>query len=357
MHVYVHIPFCNSICFYCDFCRCVSNQKEEYIQALEREVSSLSFSKIDTLYFGGGTPSSLSNEQLLCIGKMFQPYLNTDYEWTIECNPDSLSVDKIKGLKKLGVNRISLGVQTFNDALLKSIGRKHTVEDVNSCIHALKENGFSNISVDLIYGLPNQSLEDVKKDVQCFLSLDLPHLSIYSLQIEENSVFGQKRIEACDSDLEADMYEEICSLLNQNGYVHYEISSFCKEGMVSRHNLSYWSDQDFVGIGCGASGKENNVRYDHTRNIKEYISNPFYRDYVETSDSDKEFEAIMMSFRSIFGLDVVSFNKKYNVDFYKKYQNSIEKNKGYLNLDGKRVSVNEKGMELLNSILLDFMLD
>ncbi len=355
MHCYVHIPFCDTICYYCDFCRVVLHEKEEYIQALEREVQSLSFSKLDTLYFGGGTPSSLSIEQLTKISNLFIDKLNENYEWTVECNPDSLTIDKMECLKTMGVNRISLGVQTFHDDLLKSIGRHHLSKDVYEVIQNLRSVGIENISIDLIYGLPNQTIKDVESDLNQFLALNLPHLSIYSLQIEENSVFGKKGIHACSEDLEADMYEFICSFLKKHGYQHYEISSFCKDKKYSRHNVCYWNDSDFIGIGCGASGRELGMRYDHTQNVKAYIQNPLTRKYIKSSKEDREFEAIMMSLRTCFGLNILEFNQKYHVDFIKKYADAIQKNKKYLNLVDNYLMVNEKGMEVLNSILIDFL--
>lgn len=355
MNCYIHIPFCDHICYYCDFCRMVSNQKDEYIHALEREVQSLSFSKIDTLYFGGGTPSSLSIEQIKKIANLFKKYLSNEYEWTMECNPDSLSIEKIRCLKELGINRISLGVQSFNDEILSSIGRHHTSQDVYACIESLREVGIDNISIDLIYGLPDQSIEDVENDIQQFLSLKLPHLSIYSLQVEPNSVFGKKGVLPCDEELEADMYERICSILKQNGYQHYEISSFCKNGAYSKHNLCYWDDSDFIGIGCGASGREEGWRYDHTRDIKEYILNPMHREYIESEQEDREFETIMMSLRTVFGMDIVRFNEKYNANFMEEYKDALSKNQQFLEIKNNRLMVNENGMELLNSILIDFL--
>ena len=354
MHCYVHIPFCNHICFYCGFTRFQSNRVDEYISALERERKSLSFSKCKTLYFGGGTPSSLTIEQFKKVASLFKDTLDTDYEWTVECNPDSLNMEKISLFKELGVNRISLGVQSFSNSLLQSIGRHHTKEDIIHCIEWLRNEGITNISIDLIYGLPNQTMDDVKNDLEMFLTLDLPHLSIYSLQIEENSIFGKKGIQPCDEDLEADMYECICSVLKKNGYIHYEISSFCKEGMYSKHNLCYWNDSDFIGIGCGASGREG-IRYDHTNVLNEYIQNPCQRFYVESSKEDRAFEAIMMSLRTCFGLDIQQFNTKYDCDFMCLYKDILDKYSEYLCIENNFLRVNERGMEILNSILIDFI--
>lgn len=353
MNCYIHIPFCDSICFYCDFCRVVSSKKNQYLDALELEIKTHGVHDIDTLYFGGGTPSSLSIDQLTRLCSFFKPYLNNSYEWTIECNPDSLDLEKIKLFKEMGVNRISLGAQTFDNTLLKQIGRRHSAQDVFRCIKELRQEGIENISIDLIYGLPNQTINQLNSDLSMFLQLDLPHISIYSLQIEENSVFGKKNVQPIDEELEEQMYDLICQRLSE--YNHYEISSFCKEGKHSMHNLCYWSDNDFIGFGCGASGKENNVRYDHVFNINEYINNPLAKTWIEESREEQMFDAIMMSLRTSFGLDIDKFNKKYQTDFYSRYENVIKKYISFFDCTKKRIVCTQKGRDVLNTILIDFM--
>lgn len=356
--IYVHIPFCASICFYCDFCRIVYNEsiKEKWLKKLLEEIENKDISSIDTLYFGGGTPSILSTDDFENIASCFISHFNDGYEWTVECNPDSVTEQKVKLYKKLGVNRISLGVQTFNDSLLQTIGRKHTSSDVYRSIELFRKYGIDNISIDLIFGLPGQTIEDVRKDMDVFLSLGLNHLSIYSLQIEENSVFGKKGIESCDEDLEADMYELIQNMCLENGYEHYEISSYAKEGKYSRHNLSYWEDLDFIGIGCGASGRENGIRYSNTNSITSYIENGASPEYVDESREDRAFNAIMMALRTSFGLDIEKWNQKYNQDFEKRYEKVLSKwMPDYLVIKDHHIKTTDLGMEILNTILIDFM--
>lgn len=353
MNLYVHLPFCDHICFYCDFKRKVSISKKEYIDALYKEFTSLNVDSIDTLYFGGGTPSSLSIDELKQIGNWFIPYLSKDYEWTIECNPDSLTKDKIILFKEMGVNRISLGVQSFQDELLQKIGRHHSSFDVYRCINDLRECDLKNISIDLIYALPNQTLKQVQNDVNIFLSLQLPHCSIYSLQIEENSVFGKQHLKPADQDLEADMYDCICQTLK--GYHHYEISSFCLNGYESKHNLVYWSDKDFTGIGWGSSGKEKGIRYDHASNYNDYLLDPLKRYFIETTKEDLMFEAIMMSLRTTFGLNVKQFNEKYKIDFYECYKKTIQKYQNYFIQSKDSLVCTQEGRNILNTILIDFL--
>lgn len=352
--VYLHVPFCDSICAYCDFCRIVTNEdtKRKWMAQIIEEIKQKNIHEADTLYFGGGTPSSLTCEQFEKIASLF----NVNKEFTVECNPESLDLEKIQLYKKLGVNRISLGVQTFNDRLLEVINRKHRKEDIFQVIQLLKENGINNISIDLIYALPEQSLEDIKKDLEIFLDLDIKHLSIYSLQIEENSIFGRQNLKPVDEDIEADMYELICRTMEKAGYLHYEISSFCKPGYHSKHNLAYWQDEDFIGLGCGASGKENNVRYDNTRSLKTYIesgANPYI--YEETQ-KDKAFNAIMMALRTTFGLDIQKWNQRYDQDFIKKYQSILDKYHDVLKLEHGILYPSREAMEILNTILVDFLL-
>lgn len=349
---YVHIPFCDSICYYCDFCRFSNLDRKEWFAQIQKEIRDKEIGLLDTLYFGGGTPSLLTSLEFEQLASLF----SVSGEWTVECNPESLTEEKISLYKRLGVNRISLGVQTFHDSLLKSLNRKHTVKDIYRCIETLKQYGIENISIDLIYGLPNQTLQDVKEDIQQFLDLDIPHLSIYSLQIEENSVFGKKGIIPCDEDLEASMYEYICEALDDSDYQHYEISSFCKEGMFSRHNLVYWQDFDFIGIGLGASGKENGIRYDNTKSLKEYLTLGPCPTYIEESDTDRAFNAIMMALRTSFGLNINAWNERYSMNFLKKYKSVLEKYAGYFLFENGYIKPTLSAMEILNTILVDFLM-
>lgn len=363
---YVHIPFCDSFCPYCAFSKTLYNQKlsDAYIESLSKEIKEeiehqktldSSFS-LETLYYGGGTPSALNFEQLHKLNSFLRPFLASQYEWTMEINPIKDPESLADFCKREGINRISLGVQTFNENLSRKIGRRHTREDIFKTIEALKKQGITNISIDLIYGLPGQSLEMVKEDLEVFLSLNLPHLSIYSLQIEEGTLFYKNKVQACDEDLEADMYEYIVKTLKQNGYEHYEISSFTKDRHYSKHNLAYWQDEDFLGFGYGASGRKEGMRYDHTKDLLQYINGDIEEKWIEDSKTDASFEAIMMALRTDFGLDINKWNLKYQSDFEKQYQNVLDSYiPEFLVIENNHLKTTEKGMEILNSILLDFM--
>ena len=352
---YVHIPFCDSICSYCDFVRIQKNEKffSAWKDTLIKEIQEYKICDLNTLYFGGGTPSLLDVYDFKQIRNCFPSSID---EFTVECNPESLDEEKLASYVSLGVNRISLGVQSFNDDLLKVCRRRHTSNQAKNVIRWIQESGIHNFSIDLIFGLPNQTMEDVKRDIFTFLSLDIPHLSIYSLQIEKNSIFGKTGVEPCDPDLEADMFEYITKTLEAAGYIHYEISSFCKPGHHSRHNLAYWQDQDFYGIGCGASGRLNGIRYDNTSSLKEYCSFGPCPTYISETLEERSMDAIMMALRTRFGLNISSWNARYQLDFKTKYASVLNTYRSYFEYDDDTIYLNDAGLEILNTILVDFMM-
>lgn len=352
---YIHVPFCDSICAYCDFTRMVMNDSvfQNWKKQLLREMDAYSIENLKTLYFGGGTPSLLEGKDFMEICQHLPENIE---EFTVECNPESVSISKLMAYTKCGVNRISLGVQSFNDDLLKICNRKHTARQAIETIERIRNQGITNISIDLIFGLPYQTLDDVKKDLKQFIELDLPHLSIYSLQIEENSVFGKQQIQPCDADLEADMFEYIERFMKEHGYIHYEISSFCKPGYTSKHNLAYWQDQDFYGIGCGASGRIDGIRYDNTKSLKQYCQGQAQVQWIEESLLERSMDAIMMALRTCYGLNINEWNTRYHLDFERKYHTVLEQYKDFFKRNGNTISLNEKGFEILNTILVDFMM-
>ena len=354
-HLYIHVPFCNSICFYCDFAHQVYESKlvDKWLDRLEREVQDNCNNQYETIYIGGGTPSCLSYAQLDKLLSLIRPFSEEVIEYTIEVNPESLDDKKIQLLRKYNINRVSIGVQSSDDDMLKSLNRKHTFGDVIKCVKNLKENNINNISVDLIYSLPGQSIEMLKQSIDDILLLEIPHISIYSLTIEENSVFGKRKVESLDSDIEADMYELIEKELTSNGYIHYEVSNYCKEGYESKHNMGYWVYDDYLGLSLGASGKIGNNRYTNTRSFDKYLNSVNIKDEdLELSKKDMMFENIMMSLRTIYGLDIEEFNKKYNVDLLNMYDKGIS-NQYIETLNGHLICTK---LALLNSVLLDFMI-
>ena len=355
-HLYIHVPFCNTICFYCDFAHRVYDFSlaEKWLERLEKEIEDNCKDQYETIYIGGGTPSCLSDDQLDRLLTLIDPYADEVKEYTIEVNPESLTVNKINIFNRHHINRISMGVQSSDDDILKMLNRKHTFNDVKEAVKLLKENKLSNISVDLMYSLPGQDMDILKKTVYDILLLDVPHISLYSLTIEENSVFGKKGIKNLDEDIEADMYEYIDKILKENGYIHYEVSNFCREGFESRHNMGYWLYDDFLGLSLGASGKIGNKRYTNTRDYNKYLNEEYIRDEdLELSIEDMKFENIMMSLRTIYGLNIEGFNRKYDCDLEKEYGKGL-RNK-YIKIENGHLVCSN--LELLNNVLLDFMND
>jgi len=356
-HLYIHIPFCDSICGYCDFTRVKYNNKlvDDYLEHLEKELNSHKLKKeVLTIYVGGGTPSSLNVNQLKRFLKILKDF--SFDEFTFEANPESLTLEKIKILNEFGVNRVSLGVQTFNDKLLKIMNRHHTTKETIQVINNLKNNGISNISIDLMYSLPNSTIDDLKSDLINFINLDIDHLSIYSLTIEPNSEFKKLNISNLDSEIEANMYFEIASFLDKKGFKHYEISAFARNNRYSKHNLAYWNYNEFLGIGLGASSKYNSKRIDNTRNFTSYLNDNYVNEVVDLSKEDLMFENIMMSLRTMWGLDLEEFENRYQKSIFDTYLEALEKhlNKN-LEIKKNHLKCKEGSLALLNDILLDFL--
>lgn len=366
---YVHIPFCTQICYYCDFSKVfIKNQPvDEYLQALIREFESYDIKKLRTLYIGGGTPTSITAEQLEYLLTNLTKHLDLSVleEFTIEANPGDLTEDKIEVLKHSAVNRVSLGVQTFNDKHLKQIGRSHNEAQIYSTISNLKEAGFHNISIDLIYALPGQTMEDVKENVAKAIALDIPHLSLYSLILEHHTVFMNKmrrgKLQLPKEDLEAEMFEYIISELEANGFEHYEISNFTKPGFESRHNLMYWDNAEYFGVGAGASGYLNGVRYRNRGPIQHYLKavaqgNARLSEEKLTKDEMME-EELFLGLRKKTGVSIARFEEKFGLSFEERYGQIVRElcQQGLLVLDDKVVRMTKKGLFLGDTVAERFI--
>lgn len=358
--LYLHVPFCKTICYYCDFCHSVYSRKQAllWLETVKKEITLKNINTcLDTIYIGGGTPSSLDDDLVDSLLGLLDPYARFVKEYTIEVNPETMTKEKVSILKKHGINRISMGLQSSDKSLLKLMNRHHDLEDVKRVMSLFYEQDITNISLDLMYSLPTQTLEILKKSIEDTIALKPSHISIYSLTIEENSVFGKKGYQSLDDDLEADMYEFACLELEKHGYKQYEISNFCLEGKESRHNLAYWHYLDFYGISLGASGKENGIRYDNTTIFKEYYDNPLKRNETILPKDDQIFENIMMSLRLKQGINIREFNKKYDISLVELYQKPIYDHieQGNLMIEDDYLKCTEKGYPILNTILCDFL--
>ena len=357
--VYIHIPFCNYICAYCDFCKIFYNKEyvNKYLEALNKEIkSNYKGEKITSLYIGGGTPSSLSIDELEKLFHIITIFnLSTDCEITFEANPDSLSLDKINLLKKYGVNRVSLGVETINDKLQDVLERRTSKEIVINCVNDLKQVGITNINVDLIYAITGETLEDLNKDLNFILSLDVPHISTYSLIIEDNTKLKVNNVKNIDKSLDRKMYDMISSILKDNSYIHYEISNFSKDGYWSKHNLKYWYNLEYYGFGCSASGYVNNIRYTNTRSITNYIKGKTIIDKEILTTKDKIFYEIMLGFRTNMGINKNNFKNKYNINIEDIFNYKLLVKDHILEETTIYLRVREEYFYVLDEVILKFL--
>ncbi len=304
--LYIHIPFCEHICSYCDFAKEYYQKKrvELYLNALKEELASYDIKDISSIYIGGGTPSSLSEDELEFLLSSLDPYVKDNISFTFEANAENLSLNKIKLLKKHHVNRVSIGVQTFNERLIKIISRHHDENMVKEVISNLIENGINDINIDLIYGLPTQTEDELLEDILKFTSLDVTHISTYALSVNKNTFFYNEGVKESDEDQVSSMYELIVNELKKKGFNRYEVSNFSKNGYESKHNLIYWRNEEYFGIGVGASSYIDSIRYDNTKSIDHYIKGK-RRIYEEKlTPIDKEYYSIMLGLRLKEGIKI-----------------------------------------------------
>ncbi len=368
---YVHIPFCTQICYYCDFSKVfIKNQPvDSYLEHLIEEYDSYDIKKLRTLYIGGGTPTALSAPQLAFLLEKLTDKLDLSYleELTIEANPGDLDEEKIAVLKDSPVNRVSLGVQTFNDRMLKQIGRSHLEKDIYENISNLKKAGFDNISIDLIYALPKQTMEDVKINVAKAIALDIPHMSLYSLILENHTVFMNRmrrgKLPLPKEDLEAEMFEYIIAELEKAGFEHYEISNFSKPGFESRHNLMYWDNAEYYGIGAGASGYIDGIRYKNHGPIRHYLQaveagNPRVQEEVLTLNEKME-EEMFLGMRKKSGVSKKRFEEKFGLSFEDQYGAVVSEltEQGLLVPDRDIVRMTKQGLFLGDTVAEKFILE
>ena len=368
---YVHIPFCTQICYYCDFSKVfIKNQPvDSYLEHLLEEFRSYDIQKLSTLYIGGGTPTALSASQLEVLLDGLTKHLDLSVleELTIEANPGDLDADKIAVLKNSPVNRVSLGVQTFDNKMLKKIGRSHLEKDIYENIDRLKLAGFDNISIDLIYALPGQTMDQVKENVAKAISLDIPHMSLYSLILENHTVFMNRmrrgKLPLPKEELEAEMFEYIIAELERAGFEHYEISNFSKLGFESRHNLMYWDNAEYYGIGAGASGYVNGVRYKNHGPIRHYLNAVEAGNARITeehlSQREQMEEEMFLGLRKKSGVSMARFEEKFGQSFDGLYGEIIRDlvQQGLMQIDGDRVRMTKRGLFLGDTVAERFILE
>ena len=352
--VYVHIPFCNSICSYCDFCKFLNYEKwsEPYLNSLQKEIDEYyEGDEVKSIYIGGGTPSSLKEkyiDELFDILKCLK--LKNNAEITFECNVNDITESKLKLLKKHKVNRISIGVESFNKYNLKFLNRKHDKKLIFEKIGLCKKY-FNNINVDLIYALPTEDMSILKKDIDLLIKLDVEHISTYSLIIEENTALYVKKVKNIPEELDAKMYKLICKKLGKNQYVHYEVSNFAKTGYESQHNLTYWNNEEYYGFGVGAHGYVNNMRYENTRSLNKYFDGKFRLEELLVSIQEEMENEVILGLRKLKGVSISKFKEKYDREIKDvfKIENAIKL--GYLKEESDYLYIPEDKIYIMNEII------
>ncbi len=354
--VYIHIPFCEHICTYCDFCKHVYSYSNvnNYLEALEREIKDrYNGEKLKTLYIGGGTPSTLNIEELKKLFKILN-LLNKDdlKEFTFECNINDITEELVSFLKNNGVNRLSIGIQSFNENKLKFMERFANFEDALNKMNMIRSIGINNINLDLMYGIPNETLKDLKEDLNLFLKLKPDHISTYSLILEEYTKASIDKVTPIDEELELEMYNYIRSKLKKKKYIHYEISNFSLPGKESIHNLNYWNNLEYYGFGLGAHGYIDGIRYENTKNLEEYIKENYVFKEEIVGYKEKQENELMLGFRKIQGISLQEFYDKYQVNIQDAFPiKPLLKNKDLIYKDGY-VFINPDKLYIMNEILL-----
>lgn len=354
--LYIHIPFCKSICSYCDFCKLIYKEDLvlEYLDALEREIKEFYNNEaVETIYIGGGTPSVLSSNAL---NKLFEitNLINKSNlkEYTFECNVTDINETLIKKLIKEGINRISLGVESFNKEKLTFMERSAEFKDVFEKANLIKNLGINNINIDLMYGIPNETLNVLKKDLKYILKLNPAHISTYSLILEDHTKLSSQDIDETNDELEVKMYDYIRKKLEKKKYKHYEISNFALNNYESIHNLTYWNNEEYYGFGLGAHGYIEGFRYENTKNIDEYIKDNYRLEEKLMSNQENMENEIMLGLRKIEGINLQNFYDKYKINLQNIFPvKPLIKNKDLIYENGY-IKINPEKIYLMNEILL-----
>ena len=372
MSLYIHIPFCKQKCLYCDFPSYAGKESliNEYIRALNEEIlRKCSKYKIASIFVGGGTPSYLNEINLESLLKTINLLdFKDEFEFTIECNPGTLNEEKLALMKNYNVNRISMGLQTTNDNILKEIGRIHSFEEFKKNYNQARKAGFENINVDLMFGLPNQSMKDWKASLEDVMSLEPDHISAYSLIIEEGTCFynlyNNDKLNIPNEEEERSMYLFTKGFLEDYGYNQYEISNYAKVNKECFHNKVYWKCNEYLGLGVSASSFVDEKRFKNIDDIKIYIENINNNEdvteeiHVNNINDDME-EFMFMGLRMIEGINLKTFKKRFGKDVFDIYDEVIKNNikKGLLVVDSEKLYLSEKGIELSNYVMSDFILN
>ena len=381
--IYIHIPFCIQKCYYCDFVSFVNKESyiKKYVQTLKNELDSYDLSKynITTIYIGGGTPSVVSSGEIKNILDKIREKIKgnstkwEDIEITIEVNPGTVDKQKLEDYIRFGINRLSIGLQSANNELLKEIGRIHTFEQFLTTYNLAREVGFENINVDLMIGLPKQRVEDIKNTLNKVIKLNPTHISVYSLIVEEGTrieeLLNSNKLKLPDEELERQMYWYVKNTLELNGYNHYEISNFSKQEKKSKHNMNCWEQKEYIGLGCAAYSYLNDIRYGNTNNIEKYLDVQDFKNKEELEKNkiriidevqsleDKEKEYMLLGLRKIEGVSIQRFKEKYVQNPIFLFKEELEKlvNEELVVIDGDYIRLTNKGLDLANIVWEEFV--
>lgn len=356
--LYIHIPFCSQICSYCDFPKLLAATgfQTRYLDALEKELFLIPNNELNTIYIGGGTPTSLSDMQLEGLLNFVSSRFHAKKEYTIEANPESLTPSKIDLIKKYGINRVSLGVQSFKKESLRLLNRSHSKEDVINAVHLLQQSGIDNINLDFIFGLKEESTDDINENISIASELKVKHISYYSLQIEKGTKLFKTPEVCLDDDGLADDYSFIVEKLAEKGYRRYEVSNFSVPGFESVHNLTYWHNEPYYAAGLGATSYVDGTRIKRTLNISKYLQS--CDAILETSHedmADQEFNYLMLNLRLESGFSLKEFFSRYHHSFLTAYANEIKRLSKSLVIGQGRVCVAKDKFFVLDAILVDLL--
>lgn len=382
--LYIHIPFCKQKCSYCDFCSYAEKQEliSKYIKCLLQEIKEVGsnnradfengkddFFSVKTIYIGGGTPSLIDSKYIVQIMEEIKSNFELDEnaEITIEVNPGTVTLEKLEDYNRSGINRLSIGLQSTHEHLLKEIGRIHTYLDFLDTYRFAREAGFENINVDLMIGLPNQTLAEVQDSIEEIVSMEPEHISVYSLILEEGTPLFKKVEEGLqlpDEELERKMYWTVKQTLEANGYNHYEISNFAKKGYESKHNLDCWNQKEYIGFGMAAHSYTNGIRYSNIENLEQYIKN-YEEDKTEENlvfHEKQDMEAMqkeymLLGLRKIEGVSIQEFKIKFVANPVFLYHDKLEKlvNEELVEIDGDQIKLTNKGLDLANIVWEEFV--
>ncbi len=382
--IYIHIPFCKRKCYYCDFISYCNeeNNIQNYIECVKKEIKYKSeqlneFSKknsenfiIDTIYIGGGTPSFIEDKNITNLLDNINKYFNVDQnvEITIELNPDSVNSEKLKNYQNAGINRVSIGLQSTNDKLLKKIGRIHNYEQFQTAYELVKKNGFKNINIDLMIGLPDQTLEDVESSLKEVIKLNPTHISVYSLILEEKTKLEKEVssgiLSLPSEEIERKMYWLVKETLEKENYIHYEISNFAKDGMQSKHNVNCWNQNEYLGVGIAAHSYFNSIRFSNTTDMKEYIKNIHENNFSKNqiiheilSLEEKQKEFMLLGLRKLNGIEIKDFKNKFmqNPIYLFREQLSKLQEEDLIEIDGDFIRLTNRGLDLANIVWEEFV--